>query len=351
MGRIIGSFVLSCALAVASAAYAQIVVLKSPPITKANEVYVKPFDPLRLVGNVYYVGTYDLAVYLIVTPAGNILINTGVNDSAGQIIASVEKLGFKFSDIKLLLATHGHWDHVGAMGEIKRLTGAKLMMHEADASLLEEGGNSDYRFPQGRGTISEPVKVDRRLKEGDKVEFGGMVFDIPGIKAFAPNITPDPETGIGKWTEAQLAKAIREGVRPDGTIIGPPMPIEFYRDMSDADVAAIAAYVMAQPAVKNAVLPCVSCCSPSPTCCCWTSPPTTWTPNRWIGWSSSSAASRAPWWPSPTTATSWTTPPNGSLNSTADRASPTRATTPTGWTPRNVAWSRSRKPKTPAPRP
>ena len=178
MGRIIGSFVLSCALAVASAAYAQIVVLKSPPITKANEVYVKPFDPLRLVGNVYYVGTYDLAVYLIVTPAGNILINTGVNDSAGQIIASIEKLGFKFSDIKLLLATHGHWDHVGAMGEIKRLTGAKLMMHEADASLLEEGGNSDYRYPQGRGTISEPVKVDRRLKEGDKVEFGGMVFDI-----------------------------------------------------------------------------------------------------------------------------------------------------------------------------
>ena len=70
MGRIIGSFVLSCALAVASAAYAQIVVLKSPPITKANEVYVKPFDPLRLVGNVYYVGTYDLAVYLIVTQIG-----------------------------------------------------------------------------------------------------------------------------------------------------------------------------------------------------------------------------------------------------------------------------------------
>lgn len=178
MGRITGTFVLSCALAAAGAAYAQIVVLKPPPITKANEVYVKPFDPLRLVGNVYYVGTYDLAVYLIVTPAGNILVNTGVNDSAGQIIASVEKLGFKFSDIKLLLATHGHWDHVGAMGEIKRLTGAKLMMHEADASLLEEGGNSDYRYPQGRGTISEPVKVDRRLKEGDKVEFGGMVFDI-----------------------------------------------------------------------------------------------------------------------------------------------------------------------------
>ena len=80
-----------------------------------------------------------------------------------------------------------------------------------------------------------------------------MVFDIPGMKALASNITHDPETGIGKWTDAQLAKAIREGVRPDGTLIGPPMPVEFYRDMSDADLAAIVAYLRAQPAVKNAV--------------------------------------------------------------------------------------------------
>ncbi len=82
---------------------------------------------------------------------------------------------------------------------------------------------------------------------------GGMDFDTPAFKAYAPNITPDPDTGIGKWTDAQLGKAIREGVRPDGSIIGPPMPIEFLREISDADLAAIIVYLRAQPPVRNAV--------------------------------------------------------------------------------------------------
>ncbi|HSV46324.1 MAG TPA: c-type cytochrome [Ramlibacter sp.] len=82
---------------------------------------------------------------------------------------------------------------------------------------------------------------------------GGMLFDEPPFKAYAANITPDAETGIGKWTDAQLAKAIREGIRPDKSVIGPPMPIEFYRHLSDQDLAAIIAYLRAQPPVKNAV--------------------------------------------------------------------------------------------------
>lgn len=87
----------------------------------------------------------------------------------------------------------------------------------------------------------------------DKGLSGGMLFDLPGLKAYAGNITPDPETGIGKWTDAQLIKAIREGVRPDKRVIGPPMPIEFYRHMSDDDVNAIVAYLRAQPPVRNEV--------------------------------------------------------------------------------------------------
>jgi len=87
----------------------------------------------------------------------------------------------------------------------------------------------------------------------DKGLSGGMLFDDPAFKVYAANITPDPETGIGKWTDAQLGKAIREGVRPGKPIIGPPMPIEFYRNMSDADLAAIIAYLRAQPAVRNEV--------------------------------------------------------------------------------------------------
>ena len=146
------------------------------PINNPN--YVKPFDPFRIVGNLYYVGTYDLAVYLITTPEGNIVINTGVNDSVPGIRMNIEKLGFKLEDTKLLLATHGHWDHVAGMAEIKRLTGARMLMHEDDAELLETGGGYDFRFPNGRGSIYEPIKVDQRLKDGDKVRLGGMELTL-----------------------------------------------------------------------------------------------------------------------------------------------------------------------------
>jgi mono/diheme cytochrome c family protein len=82
---------------------------------------------------------------------------------------------------------------------------------------------------------------------------GGRAFEEEPFTAYARNITPDPETGIGKWSDAQLIRAIREGVRPDGTLIGPPMPIEFYRGISDADAQALVAYLRAQPPVKNVV--------------------------------------------------------------------------------------------------
>lgn len=82
---------------------------------------------------------------------------------------------------------------------------------------------------------------------------GGMVFEEPGFTAYASNITPHRETGIGKWTDAEIARAIREGKRPDGSIIGPPMPVEFYRHMAQEDVDAIVAWLRAQPAVGNRV--------------------------------------------------------------------------------------------------
>lgn len=82
---------------------------------------------------------------------------------------------------------------------------------------------------------------------------GGLPFPEKMFTAYAPNITQDRETGVGAWTDAQLVKAIREGVRPDGTLIGPPMPIEFYRHMSDDDVNAIVAVLRTEPAVRNVV--------------------------------------------------------------------------------------------------
>ena len=150
--------------------------IRPPVITNPDRV--KPFPPVRIIANLYYVGTYDLAVYLITTPAGHMLINTGYGESTGKIRANIEALGFKFADIKLLLATHGHGDHVGAMAEIKRLTGARMLMHEGDAEMLESGGGVDYRFPQGRGTLYEPIKVDQRLKDGDKVRLGDVELTV-----------------------------------------------------------------------------------------------------------------------------------------------------------------------------
>ncbi len=97
------------------------------------------------------------------------------------------------------------------------------------------------------------VRGDKGQPLLEKGLSGGMLFDEPPLKAYAANITPDKDTGIGKWTDAQLAKAIREGVRPDKSLIGPPMPMEFYRHLSDADLVAIIAYLRAQPAVKNEV--------------------------------------------------------------------------------------------------
>lgn len=82
---------------------------------------------------------------------------------------------------------------------------------------------------------------------------GGLVFDEAPFRAVSSNITPDPETGIGRWTDAQLARAIREGIRPDGSLIGPPMPFELYRGISDSDLSAMVAYLRTVPPVRNAV--------------------------------------------------------------------------------------------------
>ena len=82
---------------------------------------------------------------------------------------------------------------------------------------------------------------------------GGRVMADRGFRAVVPNITPDPETGIGRWTDSEVAAAIREGRRPDGSLIGPPMPIDLYRQISDRDLAAMVAYLRTVPPVRHAV--------------------------------------------------------------------------------------------------
>lgn len=147
----------------------------TPPIMREN--WTKDYPPFRIVGNVYYVGTYDLASYLITTPQGHILINTGLPGSAAMIIKHIKALGFKPGDIKILLATHAHYDHVGAMADIKKMTGTKLYINEKDAPVMADGGRSDYIFGS-KGSTFAPVKVDRLLHGDDVVKLGSMQINV-----------------------------------------------------------------------------------------------------------------------------------------------------------------------------
>src|SRR6266404_5182820 len=139
-------------ISLTASAFAQQAVPNSPDWTK-------PFPPFKILGNIYWVGTWDLSTYLITTPQGNILINTGLPVTVPLIKANVEKLAFKLSDTKILTATHGQFDHVAGMAELKKMTGAKMVMSEQDAALLENGGKTDFRFGDSTQARFETVKV------------------------------------------------------------------------------------------------------------------------------------------------------------------------------------------------
>jgi len=141
--------------------------------TGGNPEWSQSYPPFRIVGNVYWVGTYDLACYLITTPKGHILINTGLAASGEMISENVKALGFKMSDLRILTTTQAHYDHVGALASIKKQTGAKMFADWKDAPVLADGGKSDYEM-HNRGMTFEPVKVDRELKDNDVIELGDM---------------------------------------------------------------------------------------------------------------------------------------------------------------------------------
>src|SRR5260370_18060402 len=94
--------------------------LASPVLAQGDPNWTRPFPPFRIVGNIYWVGSYDLSTYLITTPQGHILINTGVGDTAKQLKASVEQLGFKITDTKILTPTHAHFTHLAAIPDLQK---------------------------------------------------------------------------------------------------------------------------------------------------------------------------------------------------------------------------------------
>lgn len=156
------------------------------------DTWTRPFPPFKLIGNIYWVGSYDLSTYLITTPQGHILINTGVGDTAQQIKASVEQLGFKMGDVKMLTATHGHWDHVAGMAALKKMTGAALVVAERDKELLESGGKADFRFGSVESSWFEPVQVDRTFRDGESLSLGGTTL--------TPHLHPGHTKGATSFT-------------------------------------------------------------------------------------------------------------------------------------------------------
>lgn len=150
----------------------------------------RPVEPFRIIGNIYYVGANDLTSYLIKTPAGSILLDSGFAETVPQIESNIKKLGFDLRDVKILLNSHAHYDHCGGLAALKQATGAKLFVSRADAVLIENGGKGDYLF--GDRLQFKPAKVDRLLDDGDKVELGGTVLTA--------HLTPGHTKGNTTWT-------------------------------------------------------------------------------------------------------------------------------------------------------
>jgi metallo-beta-lactamase class B len=189
---------------------------------QATPDWTQPFPPHHILGNIYYVGSQGLASYLITTPQGNILINSSLENSVPLIRESIEKLGFHFSDTKILLISHAHWDHCAGSAAIKELTGAKYMVMDADVPEIEAGGKGNFQYGDNLTSRYQPAKVDRVLHDGDEVKLGGAVL--------IAHLTPGHTKGTTTWT----MKAKEGDKTYDVVIIGSPNVNAGYKLVNNA---------------------------------------------------------------------------------------------------------------------
>ena len=197
-------------LAIALSVIVTLIVTASEQKAPLQDDYTQPFPAFRIAGNLYYVGSRGLASYLITTPEGHILINSDTEANVPMIKTSMESLGFKFDDIKILLISHAHWDHCAASAMIKRLTGAKYMVMEGDVDVVESGGKNDFHYGSDPTALYPATKVDRVLRDGDEVKLGDAT-----LKA---HLTPGHTKGCTTWT-----MKVNDGSKlRDAVIIGSP---------------------------------------------------------------------------------------------------------------------------------
>ena len=150
----------------------------------------QPVEPFRIIGNIYYVGASDIAVFLIASPQGHILLDGGFVETVPQIRANIRKLGFKVEDVKYLLNSQAHFDHAAGLAELKRLTHAQFIASKEDGALIARGGKGDFQF--GDKYQFPPVQPDRIIADGESVSLGQTVMTA--------RVTPGHTKGCTTWT-------------------------------------------------------------------------------------------------------------------------------------------------------
>jgi metallo-beta-lactamase class B len=185
----------------------------------ANAKWNQPVPPFRIADNLYYVGAEGVASYLITTPAGDILLDTGFRETVPLVQASIRQLGFRVEDIRVLLISHGHFDHVGGEAAMKAATHAKLLVNPAEAPLLARGGKGDFAF---RDHLSyPPVTADGLLKDGEAVRLGGV--------ALVPHFTPGHTRGCTTWT-----MTVQDGGQPRHVVFACSLSTPDYQVVNNA---------------------------------------------------------------------------------------------------------------------
>jgi len=187
-------------------------VLATPAaLAQADNKYLTPFPAHHVAGNIYFVGTLGQANYLITTPQGNILINSGLEADVPMIKESIAKLGFKYSDTKILLISHAHFDHDAGSAQVVKETGAKYEVMDSDVPVVQSGGKEDFNYgDKGGENLYPAVKVDRVLHDGDTVSLGGTVLTA--------HKTPGHTKGCTTWT----MKVTDGGKTLDAVFVGSP---------------------------------------------------------------------------------------------------------------------------------
>ena len=193
-----------------------------------NPEWTTQHAPFRIAGNLYYVGSNDLASYLVTTSQGDILINSSLTSSVPLIRKNIEALGFRFKDVKILLISHAHYDHCAGSAQIKKLTGARYMVMDADVPVVESGGRNDFQYAKSKDMHFPATRVDKVLHDGEEVTLGGVVL--------VAHKTPGHTKGCTTWT-----MKVKDGGRLyNVVIVGSPFVNPGYKLVRNAAYPRIA---------------------------------------------------------------------------------------------------------------